>query len=76
MTDHQRLLCGAKIAPPPLRSGVTVREMIETSFLAYNGARLREACRLFTGKMLEPDVTIGMTLRAAEISSRVRVKRS
>jgi len=27
--------------------------------------RLREACLLFTSRMLEPDVTIGMTLTGA-----------
>ncbi len=33
--------------------------------MAYNAARLREACRLFTNKMLEPEVTIGVTLTGA-----------
>nr|MDQ3373830.1 deoxyhypusine synthase [Acidobacteriota bacterium] len=32
---------------------------------AYNGARIREACRLFTNKMLEDDVTVGITLTGA-----------
>ena len=34
----------------------TVQELIEGTFLAYNAARLREACQLFTQKMLDPDV--------------------
>jgi deoxyhypusine synthase len=33
--------------------------------MAYNAARLREACRLLNEKMLEPDVTIGVTLTGA-----------
>jgi len=32
---------------------------------AYNSARLREGCQLFANKMLEPDVTIGMSLAGA-----------
>src|SRR5205809_166708 len=39
--------------------------MIVECFMAYNAARLREACQLFTKKMLEPDVTIGVTLTGA-----------
>ena len=40
-------------------------ELIDNAFLAYNAARLREACLLYTRKMLEPDVTIGLTLTGA-----------
>ena len=39
--------------------------MVEETFLAYNGGRLREACRLFTRKMLEPDVTVGLSITGA-----------
>ena len=34
-------------------------------FLAYNSARLKEGCKLFVEKMLEPDVTIGMSISGA-----------
>jgi len=33
--------------------------------MAYNAARLREACQLFTQKMLEPKVTVGLSLTGA-----------
>jgi deoxyhypusine synthase len=33
--------------------------------MAYNGARLREACRLFSEKMLEEDVTVGLAVSGA-----------
>jgi len=56
---------GPKIAPDPLVPGLTVERMVDTAFLAYNAARLREACRLFVEKMLEPDVTVGLTLSGA-----------
>lgn len=58
-------LKGRKIAPAALRPGMGVRELVDNAFLAYNGARLREACRLYVEKMLEPDVTIGMALSGA-----------
>jgi deoxyhypusine synthase len=42
-----------------------VADLIDESFLAYNAARLREACQLFTKKMLEPEVTVGLSLTGA-----------
>jgi len=56
---------GPKIAPDPLTKGMTVEQMVDSSFLAYNAARLREGCRLFVERMLEPDVTVGLTLSGA-----------
>ncbi len=66
MKDRQQShLLGKAIAPGPIRPGMGARELIESTFLAYNSARLREACRLFVEKMLQPDVTVGMTLSGA-----------
>ncbi len=56
---------GPKIAPDPVTAGMTVEQMVDSSFLAYNAARLREGCRLFVERMLEPDVTVGLTLSGA-----------
>lgn len=56
---------GPRIAPDPITPGITVDRLVDSSFLAYNGARLREACRLFVERMLEPDVTVGLTLSGA-----------
>jgi deoxyhypusine synthase len=39
--------------------------LVDEAFLSYNAGRLREGCRLFTEKMLEDDVTIGVTLTGA-----------
>ncbi len=58
-------LTGRRILPPPISGDMSVVELIEGAFLAYNGRRLREACRLFARKMLEPDVTVGVTLAGA-----------
>jgi len=60
-----RFLSGKKIDPKPIGRKTSVAELIDESFMAYNAARLREACMLFTKKMLEPDVTIGVTLTGA-----------
>jgi deoxyhypusine synthase len=59
------LLKGRKILPEPIRPGATVREVIENAFCAYNGARLREACRLLSEKMLADDVVLGLSISGA-----------
>lgn len=56
---------GKTIRPRPVSGSTSVSELVDEAFLAYNAARLREACRLLTGKMLEPDVTIGLSLTGA-----------
>jgi deoxyhypusine synthase len=42
-----------------------VVDLVEDSFCAYNGARLREGCRLFARRMLEKDVTVGVSVTGA-----------
>jgi deoxyhypusine synthase len=44
-----------------------VRHLIDEGFQAFNAARLAEACRIFSEKMLDPaeDTTIGLTLAGA-----------
>ncbi len=66
-TSHERsqFLSGQRIDPRRIDGSETVTELIEGTFLAYNAARLREAAQLLTQKMLEPDVTIGLTLTGA-----------
>ena len=63
--SKSRFLQGNQILPDGLKAGSRVREMIDDSFMAYNAARLREACKVFTESMLENDVTIGMSLTGA-----------
>ena len=60
-----KFLRGRRIDPAPITATTTIAELVDESFLAYNGARLREACQLFTRKMLEPEVTIGMSITGA-----------
>jgi deoxyhypusine synthase len=44
---------------------MSVVGLIDHTFLSYNAGRLREAAQLFSRKMLEPDVTIGLSLTGA-----------
>lgn len=60
-----KFLQGRRIDPPQITRSTTLAELVDESFIAYNGARLREACQLFTRKMLEPEVTVGMSLTGA-----------
>ena len=54
-----------RLLPAPIRKNARVADLIDTTFKAYNAARLAEACRLFTGKMLAKDGTVGLTLTGA-----------
>jgi deoxyhypusine synthase len=65
MGEMKRLLQGARIEPAPVTATTTLTELIDNAFLAYNGARLREAAQLFTRRMLEDDVTIGISVSGA-----------
>jgi deoxyhypusine synthase len=55
------------IQPAPVWSGkpLGVADLVDGAFRAYNGARLREACRVYSERMLRDDVTIGMSLTGA-----------
>jgi deoxyhypusine synthase len=56
---------GARIRPAPITARTSLTELVDGALLAYNGARLREACQLFTRKMLEPDTVVGLSLTGA-----------
>ena len=60
-------LLGKKIEAKKIKKGLKVKEMVDNYFQAYNAARINEACRLLSEKMLEPknDTTIGITLAGA-----------
>ncbi len=65
MAHKKSFLSGQRIYPDPIRGGVTVDRLIDETFLAYNGGRLQKACRLFSEKMLQEDVTVGLSLSGA-----------
>ena len=62
---QSKFLRGRRIDPKPITRATKLTDLVDGAFLAYNAARLREACWLFTQKMLEPDVTVGVTLTGA-----------
>lgn len=66
MTQNKsKYLCGQPIDPNPVSGDIKISELIDSAFVAYNAGRLREAGRLYSEKMLKPDVTIGMSLAGA-----------
>jgi deoxyhypusine synthase len=60
-----RFLKGKAIATAPIPADISVTKLVDGYFQAYNAGRLAEACQLFTGRMLEKDVTVGMSLTGA-----------
>lgn len=56
---------GRKLDPSPLGKGTSVRDLVDNHFFAYNAARLREACHLLARRVMQPDVTVGVTLSGA-----------
>ena len=62
---RSKYLQGRRIDPKPITPETALADLVDDAFLAYNAARLREACQLFTQKMLEPDVTVGLSITGA-----------
>ncbi|HPO52530.1 MAG TPA: hypothetical protein PK165_06845, partial [bacterium] len=60
-----KYLSGLRILPRKITGKQSLEELIDNAFLAYNASRLKEGCRLFTEKMLNEDVTVGMSLAGA-----------
>jgi deoxyhypusine synthase len=54
-----------RIDPPAVGGQSSVTQLIEEAFLSYNAGRLREACRLYTSKMLTDDTVVGLSLSGA-----------
>ncbi|MBE3096345.1 MAG: deoxyhypusine synthase [Planctomycetes bacterium] len=60
-----RYLSGKRIMPQGITGRETLSALMAETFLAFNSARLREGCELFTRKMLKADVTVGLSLAGA-----------
>ena len=60
-----RFLRGQEIVANPIPPDVPVTQLVDNFFQAYNAARLREGAQLFVQKMLEDDVTVGISLSGA-----------
>ncbi len=62
---NKRFLSGPRIQPPAITGRESAADLVDQAFLAYNAARLREAARLLTERMLADDVTIGLSVTGA-----------
>jgi deoxyhypusine synthase len=65
MMADSRHLSGPRIDPTRIHAGITADDLVSGTFAAYNAGRLREACRLYTEKMLDDDVTVGVSITGA-----------
>jgi deoxyhypusine synthase len=66
-SSKKQYLSGKPIRYYRPRGSADVRNLIEEGFQAFNAARIGEACRIFTDKMLAPDqdTTIALTVAGA-----------
>lgn len=58
-------ISGKKIFPQKIDSSISIADLIDKTFLSYNAGRLREGCQLFVERMLQDDVTVGVSLTGA-----------
>jgi len=65
MAGRSKYLAGEKIDPKPINPSTSIIELVDNNLISYNGGRLREACQLFTEKILQDDVTVGLSLSGA-----------
>jgi len=63
--QRAKYLSGKAIHPKGITGRESLEALVSNAFLAYNSARLREACRLFAEKMLKRNVVVGMSLAGA-----------
>lgn len=63
--NRKRCLKGREIRPKAITGATTIAGLVEDAFLAYNAARLRQACLLYTRKMLANGVTVGLSMTGA-----------
>jgi deoxyhypusine synthase len=61
----EKYMAGQRILPKNLTGRESVEKLVDEVFLAYNSARLKEGCQLFAQRMLDPDVTVGMSISGA-----------
>ena len=65
LKTKKRFLAGKRIAPRSIKKNINIVDLVDDHFEAYNSARLREACQLLAQKMLDADVTVGMSISGA-----------
>jgi deoxyhypusine synthase len=58
-------LLSRKIAPSPMPAEISVVDLIDRYFTAYNSARLREICHLLSQEVMQDGVTVAVSLSGA-----------
>lgn len=56
---------GYRISSAPLAPNISVADLIDRHFTAYNSARLREICQLLHQSVFQDNVTVGLSLSGA-----------
>ncbi|KGF73963.1 deoxyhypusine synthase [Neosynechococcus sphagnicola sy1] len=59
------MLLSRKIAPTPMPTEISVVDLIDGYFTAYNSARLREICHLLSREVMQAGVTVALSLSGA-----------
>jgi deoxyhypusine synthase len=65
MSKPSKFAAYPRLNPLGIGRKMSAADLVERTFLAYNGGRLREAAKLLTEKMLPDDGLIGMSLTGA-----------
>jgi deoxyhypusine synthase len=65
MSKASKFAAYPRLNPLGIGGKISAADLVEQTFLAYNGGRLREAAKLLTEKMLPNDGLVGMSLTGA-----------
>ncbi|PYK99684.1 MAG: deoxyhypusine synthase, partial [Verrucomicrobia bacterium] len=65
MSKTNKFAAYPRLNPIGVGKDISAADLIDGTFLAYNGGRLREAAKLLAGKMLPDDGFIGLSLTGA-----------
>jgi len=65
MSKNRKFSRFSRLDPAPVHRGIRASDLVVGTFQAYNAARLREGCELFTKKMLAHDGTVGLSITGA-----------
>ena len=63
--ENKYLCKNRKINPEKITKDISITELIEKHFTAYNAGRLKEVCLLLKQKILKQNVTVGLSLAGA-----------
>ncbi|MGZ8938526.1 MAG: homospermidine biosynthesis protein [Limisphaerales bacterium] len=65
MSKSRKFAAYPRLNPLGIGKNISAADLVDQTFLAYNGGRLREAAKLLTEKMLPKNGFIGMSLTGA-----------